>query len=110
MTKEDLIIKLVDFDFEFIEMMRDSKYCRFLCNDSYNKHQGRLMIIAGERRTIMEKLDKMNAIKTFSTDFEVIKKKIIIHRNKKRDRIIHVMNNSKMNIKIVKKLSKAIEL
>ena len=75
--KEKLIKELIDFDIEFTEMMKDSKYCRFLCNESYNKHYGRLMIIANRRRFIMKELEKMNALKTFEKDFEKIKEKYI---------------------------------
>jgi len=76
MNKEELITRLIGFDFEFIEMMKDSKYQTFLCNESYNKHYGRLMIIASEKRKIMFQLEKMNAMKTFVKDFEKIKNKI----------------------------------
>jgi len=95
MDKEELIIKLIEFDFEFKSMMKDSKNDRFLCKDSYNKHYGRLMIIASEKRTIMKKLEKLNVMKTFVKDFDKIKNKIISEKK-----------NSKRIKKLSKKLSK----
>ena len=75
MNKEELYKKLIDFDTEFGEMMKDSKYCRFLCDESYNKHLVRLGCIAYEKRIIMKELEKMNVMKTFEKDFTEIKKK-----------------------------------
>jgi len=74
MMKEELIKQLIEFDLEYIEMLKESKYCRFLCKETFNNHYSRLMEISDKRRKIMKKLEMMNALKTFENDFITMKK------------------------------------
>ena len=104
-SKYDLLIQLVYFDIFFLEILKESKYCRFLDDETYNKHYTRLMSIANNRRDIMKKLNEMNEMKTFIFDFNNVKNKYFSDKEVFNRKLSLIIKN-KINKSTINKLNK----